>query len=678
MPRQSLAVHLKTLTRQELTELLSARRDATLEPAPKTLLKLAERLLTPSSLAGAMSLLNLPQLQVTEAAAALGDGFTPVEMAALLGVPEKDLTGVLAELCALAVIWPQAGGYAAEHLTAVLPNPLGTGPRAGGLLFSLTMPQLRRIALTLGVPDERTKPAMIGALTSWLAVPENVRGLVAQAPARVRETLGRIARRPPGPFGMPGIMFGTPAEVPEWAVDRGLVVPSGWGDGQMPREVALALRAGDAGLFDPQPPAVDPAPVSAELVEREAAAAATDTLALITAVCGAVDQAPVALLKTGGLGVRELRRLAKASGQSEERTRFAIELITAGGLVSLSDAGVALAGPYDEFAAADPADQLLEVIQDWLQMPACPLSGVEERALYWSEDDEAALTELRSALLRTLGAALPSGQALDPVAAARQIVWHRPTAADIGPALDEFVDGVWREAHLLGLLAHGAVTELCRRILEGSAEAVRRQAATMVPEPRTTVLLQNDLTAVATGTPSAALLALLDEVADPESRSGAWTWRFSPGSVRRALDGGADPQELIRRLGEIAEGGRLPQPLTYLVNDVARRHGQVQVRPVGCCLCSEDEALLSEILATRSLKALQLVRLAPTVLASGKPQAETLVALRAAGYAPSSVRADGTPAIEVAKQRRPVVDSDPEEPAGYRLADPAKLARLLN
>lgn len=152
----------------------------------------------------------------------------------------------------------------------------------------------------------------------------------------------------------------------------------------------------------------------------------------------------------------------------------------------------------------------------------------------------------------------------------------------------------------------------------------------MLPRSHDSVVLQNDLTAVVTGTPSADLLALLDGIAAPESRSGAWTWRFSSASVRAAFDAGYSPEDLTARITAAAEGGRVPQTLTYLIEDVGRRYGEVQVRPAVCCLCS-DETLLTEILNTRSLRALALVRLAPTVLVSAMPHADTLAALRAAG-----------------------------------------------
>jgi hypothetical protein len=96
----------------------------------------------------------------------------------------------------------------------------------------------------------------------------------------------------------------------------------------------------------------------------------------------------------------------------------------------------------------------------------------------------------------------------------------------------------------------------------------------------------------------------------------------------------------------------LPQPLTYLVNDVARRHGTVRGQDVACCLRADDPALLAEIAADRRLRGLALRVLAPTVLAGGKPLTETMSALRAAGYAPLAESPDGTPILERAVPRR--------------------------
>jgi hypothetical protein len=73
-------------------------------------------------------------------------------------------------------------------------------------------------------------------------------------------------------------------------------------------------------------------------------------------------------------------------------------------------------------------------------------------------------------------------------------------------------------------------------------------------------------------------------------------------------------------------------------------------------LHSDDATLLSEILLVKSLARLGLTALAPTVLTSTRPVAETLAALRAAGYAPVGENADGTIAFEKMTRHRAVYD----------------------
>jgi Helicase conserved C-terminal domain len=128
-------------------------------------------------------------------------------------------------------------------------------------------------------------------------------------------------------------------------------------------------------------------------------------------------------------------------------------------------------------------------------------------------------------------------------------------------------------------------------------------------------------------------------VAVPESRGTATIWRFTPDSVRGALDDGWSADELRAELAA-ATDRPLPQPLDYLIGDVARRHGSVRVRGVRSCVTGA-EAEISEILHTRSLRRLQLSRLAPTVLASPLEADDLLPKLRAAGFAPMPEDADG-------------------------------------
>lgn len=445
--------------------------------------------------------------------------------------------------------WPHADGFAAAQLSPMWPHPLDLGPGAAELLVARSMNELRRLAKVYGIPvTGRGKDELIVALVGWLARPENVRQLVAQAPADVRARLAALASRPAPPFEVRGIMFGSAGVVLPWAAERDLIVGSAWGVEEMPREVALALREGYVAAFDPQPPATPTNRVDPEGAEREAAAAA-ETLAAVTPIAGTMSGGPVPLLKTGGLGVRELRRIAKSSGQDEDRTRLTIELLGAGGLTEASDAGLALSVAYDEFAAAEPADQLLDLVENWLTMPACPLApadstAVSPRVLYWDEGEEMILTALRALTLRTLADVLSEGHATEPAMLAERLAWQSPVLTDQADEdLHRYVTGIWRETHRLCLLAHGTVTLLCRSLLTGDADATHRHAQAMLPRSRGTVLLQNDLTAVVTGTPSANLLALLDGAATPESRSGA-----GPGVSRRPASAAHSTPEAPRRI----------------------------------------------------------------------------------------------------------------------------------
>jgi hypothetical protein len=146
------------------------------------------------------------------------------------------------------------------------------------------------------------------------------------------------------------------------------------------------------------------------------------------------------------------------------------------------------------------------------------------------------------------------------------------------------------------------------------------------------------------GQPSAAVSRLLNDSAVAENRGAARTWRFTPASVRFALDTGWTAQDLLTEL--IAISARpVPQPLEYLITDVARRHGQVRVRGMRSCIIV-DETLTTEILHTRSLNKLHLSRLAPTVLSSPSSLEDVLARLREAGFSPMAEDAQGAVIIE--------------------------------
>ncbi|MFF1484454.1 helicase-associated domain-containing protein [Streptomyces sp. NPDC058319] len=184
-----------------------------------------------------------------------------------------------------------------------------------------------------------------------------------------------------------------------------------------------------------------------------------------------------------------------------------------------------------------------------------------------------------------------------------------------------------------------------------AAKAAARLLAPLLPEPLDHVLLQADLTAVAPGPLRRPLADTLGVLADVESKGGATVYRFTPASVRRALDAGRTAADLHDFLGRHSRTP-VPQPLAYLIDDVARRHGHLRVGAASAYVRCDDDALLNEILADKRSAGLRLRRLAPTVLATPADPAALLEGLRAMGYAPAAESAEGDVLIARADSHR--------------------------
>ncbi|MFD6417320.1 helicase-associated domain-containing protein [Streptomyces sp. NPDC060194] len=236
------------------------------------------------------------------------------------------------------------------------------------------------------------------------------------------------------------------------------------------------------------------------------------------------------------------------------------------------------------------------------------------------------------------------------------------------------------EAELLGVTGRGALSSHGRALVEGDAPApaagptagasaprphdsasdaprppfapptpaelavraagAARVLAPLLPEPLDHVLLQADLTAVAPGPLQRPLADLLDVAAEVESKGGATVYRFTAGSVRRALDAGRSATDLHAFLAAHSRTP-VPQPLAYLIDDVARRHGHLRVGGAGSYVRCDDDGVLNEIMADTRSGSLRLRRLAPTVLASQADPNTLLEGLRSLGFAPSAESADG-------------------------------------
>ncbi len=532
-------------------------------------------------------------------------------------------------------------------------SPLGLGPSAEHLLTLRTVDQMKSMCSRLGAKPPARKAEVIETLLSTLRDGFHIRSIVHSATEETRDLLVRVATtgEEAKQYGYysPRSFSNTPVQ---WAVARGLLMSSSdWSDDLvMPAEVSLALRGPDyIAPFHPRPPHCARVATDPGIVARDAAAAAGGFLRLVSVVLDEAGRSPIAALRQGGVGVRELKRLAKAHATTTDQVKLA--LATARGARLLDTFGTVPTDHYDSWLEMAPAERLAELVRAWWTLPCSPLARPEAAWIPAEEDD--GTDDLRAALLAA--AATPRGEAVVDVPSLTELLrWTHPHVLRRHRSrFAAHVDACWREAAALGLVGAATVSDAGRALLAGDPDALRASLRG-VGEVVRTAHLQADLTAVVPGTPDPELVGLLDAAADRESVAAASTWRFSQASVRRALDAGHTADALLAELTERAAGA-VPQTLDYLIRDVSRRHGAVRASEALSCLRADDVALLAEVAADRKLRALGLRLVAPTVITSQKPLAETLTALRAAGYSPMPETADGTAIVAETPRRRATV-----------------------
>ncbi|GIH71381.1 helicase-associated domain-containing protein [Sphaerimonospora thailandensis] len=607
----------------------------------------------------------------------------------------------LTELADMALVLPPHGDQVIvpNAVHAHLAGALGLGRPAGQLIAAyFNAPEVHKIAMGLGFPKAAGRDAAERNVVGFLTDPARVRALLAEAPGSVREWVTTIARHGSrvrthafhhgGVYGYnPNNKFvfhpgGSGDPNTDWLTARGLLLPAGSLDvAELPFEVAEAVLGEVRAPYTPEPPQPPADLPAVDGVEGAGQIALTTAASQIERLLAACATEPLSLRKAGGVAVRDTKRVAKTVGVDDQIARLWLDLTAQADLLGLHaepvprpkghrgklPEPVVTALPtarYDAWLEQPPIRRMVPILAAWATVP--------EIFTYWPDPDQTAVAliqpsdpeavGLRYALLEAL-TALPDGKGSDtrtlPYLLARA-GWHRPYRVGDGPDTLDRITATLREAELLGVTAHGTLTTLGHAVMDllrtGRAWSAPEPALTdaltgMLPPPQTTAYFQADLTAVVGGIPDVRLAALLDAAAKRESEGHAVVWRFSAATVRHALDAGHDATDLLARLSAAAQAP-LPQPLVYLVKDAGRTHGRMRVVRSGCCIRSDDEALLDELARARALHKLGLRKIAPTVLISSAGERETLAGLRAAGYTPVLEAETGATVVEKTSQRR--------------------------
>jgi hypothetical protein len=731
---------LRTQSDNSLAALLKARPDL-LSPVPTDLSQLATRAGTRASVVRALERLDRFTLQTAEAVAVSPEPASYEEVQALLtgdeGDPqiERALPVALTTLRDQALIWGADDRLrlvrTARELLApspAHPSPTGLGPTVAEATAGMSPGRLQGILTSAGLPSTHDPVSAVTALTSLFNDRTRMAALLDTAPMEALSVLDRLVWGPPY-----GEITSSPTPPVQWLRDRGLLLPASTRTVVLPREVALHLRAGRAHrVTEPVAPEVAPRAESiaggnGTVVDRTAAGQAFAALATMEELANDWNEGGPNVLRAGGLAVRDLKRTATALSVTEPIAAFWVELAYAAGLLAAD-------GEADERFAPTPAYddwQELPSPERWARLATAWLTATRVPGLVGSQDskgrtlgvlgpdlDRSAAPEVRRRVLDLL-ATLPEGTAPDPESLMARLRWERPLRGTSPAGRPEDLRSrlaAWalNEAEMLGLTGRGALASHARALLESAPGGRRSQEADngpaqlssgdntgplspvghstalaaaeiraarvlapLLPEPLDHVLLQADLTAVAPGPLLRPLAELLSVAAEVESKGGATVYRFTPASVRRALDAGQTASDLHDFL-KAHSRTPVPQPLSYLIDDVARKHGHLRVGVASAYVRCDDEAVLDEIVADKRSQPLRLRRLAPTVLAAQADPSTLLEGLRQMGFAPAAESMDGDVLITRAHAHRTPPRAAPVPvPDGPVTPDPTLLSAAV-
>lgn len=651
----TLADHLRGLPADELGELLRLRPDLVV-PVPADTSALAARAQSRVSVAQALDGLDQFHLEVLDALRLSRDpdtGRASLDAALALALAtagtSRQLSGDLADLVRHAVT--RLRGLALVHgsdaeLQVVRGVDEATSPYPAGL---------GRPAAQLGPGAARL-----------CADPARLRRTLLAAPPAARAVLDRLAAGPP--VGTVSTGRSERDNPVRWLVDHELLVVTpnahtGYETVELPREIGLLLRrdSGPLGELHPHQPSVGTG-TEADQARREVRSAdlagagqAMELVRHAEAILETLAAEPAPVLRSGGLGVRDLRRLARATGRDEPLTALVVEVAYAAGLIGGDEQFLPAAG-YDAWRGAPIAQRWERLARTWLAMsrqvglvgrrddrgrPITPLSPEAQRP---------AAPVVRQAALRAL-AGLDPGTAPTADDLLALLAWQVPRRTR---GREEVVREVLGEAAQLGVTGFGALTSYGRLLLSPPSagdDNLLGLLGALLPSPVDHLLVQADLSVVVPGPPEPTLAAELAAVSDPESAGGANVYRVTVRSVRRALDAGYSAEDLHAFFARRSRTC-VPQTLSYLIDDVARRHGGLRAGTAGGYLRSDDEALLTEVVANRRLSGLALRRLASTVVVSPYPAGRLLGGLREAGYAPVLEDASGAMVLDRPRVRR--------------------------
>ena len=626
-PARSLADELRARSDEQLRELFALRPDL-LSPLPTDITALAARASASPSIARVIDNLTTWEIQVLEILAVLPE---PVTMEAVLAITGNIGAAPCEKFFALALIYMDE-----EHIRilnsvrdALGSEPVGLGPVGG--------PHNDR----------------------W-------RKKIDSAPPAAQTMLDKLTWGPPR-----GTVSDVkhPTSTVSWLLENHLLTPIDSKTVALPREVGIYLRGNRVHKehYD-SPPSYAGKVLDRKDVDSAAIGAVLEIIHHIEELLHFWAGEPAAALRSGGIGVREIKRASDELGLEEKYLVFIAELAYISGFIALHNEEEFLpTSNFDIWRNRTVEERWSEIATQWLTTSrVAGLVGKSERgyiAPLGPEIDRSSFAHIKKLTLTLAAQIAPT--AIDLPGLAERVRWERPRKA-LGSHHD-FVHWIAREAAWLGITGRHALTSFGGALLKGEASLGLQE---LLPEEIDFILIQADNTAIAPGPLQLELAREMSLIANIESKGGATVYRLNDHSIRRALDNGRSSDDIKKFLAKISKTP-LPQPLDYMITDIGKRYGKLRVGiSFSSYIRCEDESLVAAILADKKLAHLQLRQLSKNVLMTEGDTHEAIDALVELGYFPALEDRDGAlvarkheKARAKSKPRPPRISSDYAQPA---------------
>ena len=596
MEMRSFSDYLRSVDDAALLNLFTARPDL-VTPVPPDIASLAVRACSAPSLARAIDSLNYWQFQVLEAAASLNEPFSEKNV---MSLTEKEAKGALEHLVTIGLIYPSDDGL---RLPRQLRDVIGTEPAGLG-------------------------PASLAKLKL---------SELDDAPIDAKKVLERLVWGPPrGSVGD----IKNPGPGVNWLLDKKFLVPLDQRTVVLPREVAIALRGGKIHKerFIKQPE-LKGARRDDRQVNLAAIANVSTVLRWVEELLNFWADEPADALRAGGLGVRDLKIVSTHLGVDESCTAFVAELAYLASLISFdADDRILPSNKFDIWLMQTPADRWQMLASQWLITSR--VSGLVGRveaknvAALGPELDRVNAARVRALTLELLRE--NQGIAPDWNSFKEVLSWRAPVRRN-SSLQEELAEWTLREAEWLGITGQGAISKFGDQFLSGDDLSSINED---LPKTVDHILIQSDNTAIAPGPLEHEISQALAMMAEIESRGGATVYRFTESTIRRALDHGKTGDEIKTFLVKTSKTP-MPQPLEYLIADVAKKHGKLRVGNTSSFIRCEDTALISQIMNDKKLEILALRRIAPEVVICDMDATDAMRVLRECGYLPAGESANG-------------------------------------